>query len=138
MSTHNDDATLVSIDGGAVNIPQPPERLGEVGTEFWMSVVSEFDFSAEPGKLAILERACHTKDTIHQLEQAQLSADLITKGSMGQAVISPFISETRQQTKLLESLVKSLGLPESDEEIQASIDRRSKAGKAGANARWKK
>ena len=36
-------------------------NLQEPGQEFYDSVLAEFDFTGEPGKLAILERAARTK-----------------------------------------------------------------------------
>lgn len=117
-------------------IPAPPEGLADAGLELWERVNTTFDFSDEPGKLAVLEQACRTVDQIEELEEARKSASLTTKGSMGQQVIHPFIQELRQQRGSLNSLMKSLGLPESDEEAAARAERRSKAGKAGAVGRW--
>lgn len=116
-------------------IPAPPEDLREAGEALWIDVNTTFNFHDEPGKLAILEQACRTVDTIAQLEEAQRGAPLTTKGSMGQSVISPFIQEARQQRNALNSLMKSLGLPESDEEAVSKAERRSKQARKAANAR---
>ncbi|MGD7003661.1 hypothetical protein [Corynebacterium halotolerans] len=117
-------------------IPASPEDLGDAGLELWTRINTTFDFADEPGKLAILEQAARTVDQIEALEEAKKDAPLTAKGSMGQAVIHPFIQELRQQRGSLNSLMKSLGLPESDEETAAKAERRSKAGKAGAAGRW--
>lgn len=123
------------IDSTITAIPAPPEGLGEAGTDLWIDVNTTFNFHDEPGKLAILEQACRTVDTIAQLEEAQRGASLTTKGSMGQSVISPFIQEARQQRNALNSLMKSLGLPDSDEEAVAKAQRRTTQARNAANAR---
>lgn len=119
----------------SLDIPTPPEDLNDPGTELWVKVCSTFNFHDEPGKVAILEQACRTVDTIAQLEEAQRGASLTTRGSMGQQVISPFIQEARQQRNALNTLMKSLGLPDSDEEAVAKAERRSRQARNAANVR---
>ena len=111
-------------------------NLQEPGQEFLDSVLAEFDFTGEPGKLAILERAARTTDRIAQLEEAAAQAPLMVKGSQGQQVISPLIAEARAQTSLLEKLIKSLGLPATDEEALEKREKRTRAARKAANARW--
>ena len=110
-------------------------NLQEPGQEFYDSVLAEFDFTGEPGKLAILERAARTTDRIAQLEQAAAEAPLMVKGSQGQQVISPLIAEARAQTSLLEKLIKALGLPATDEEELEKREKRTRAARKAANAR---
>ena len=117
---------------------EPPAGLGEQGLSLWESITGEFDFSQEPGKLAILERACKTADQIAVLEEAIVGAELVVKGSTGQPVVNPMIAEARQQSGLLNTLVKSLGLPDSDEEAQAKAERRSRINRENVNKRWAK
>lgn len=116
---------------------QPPEGLGPAGLDLWTSITTTFDFTDEPGKLAVLERAARTTDQIHRLEAAAATEPMTAKGSMGQLVIHPFIAEIRSQTTVLNTLLKSLGLPESDEESAERAARRSRAGKTAALERWK-
>lgn len=115
--------------------PEPPEGLGEAGAKLWHRITDTFDFTDEPAKLAVLERAARTYDQIAELEQAKGAAPLTAKGSMGQLVIHPFIGEIRAQTAALNTLLKSLGLPETDEEVAERAAKRSRAGRTGANAR---
>ena len=61
------------------------------------------------------------------------SNDLRVRGSQGQPVAAPELSELRQYRALLASLVKSLGLPDEDE--SNSVASFSKLGNA---ARWGK
>ena len=115
---------------------QLPDNLGPAGRELWESITDVFDFQDEPAKVALLERAARTADTIAALEAEASTQSLTAKGSMGQAVINPLVSEARSQTSLLDKLLKSLGLPETEEEQLERAQRRSRAGKAAARARW--
>lgn len=114
-----------------------PDNLGSAGAELWDSMTDEFDFTGEPGKIAILQRACRVADQIEKLEQATASEPMTAKGSMGQLVIHPFIQEIRQQTGTLNALIKALGLPETDEEKHAKAEQRSQHARNAANARWR-
>ncbi len=113
-----------------------PAGLQDAGAKLWESMTDEFDFTFEPGKVAILERACRVADQIAKLEAAAEAEPMTARGSMGQLVIHPFIQEIRQQSNVLNSLIKALGLPDSDEDAAAKAEaRRKNALKANA-ARW--
>lgn len=128
-----EDAEVIDI---GIAIPAPSTELGEAGLELWTTVNQSFDFTDEPAKLAILEQAAKTVDQITELENAKVGESLTAKGSTGQLVIHPFIQELRQQRQALNTLMKSLGLPETQEEYTARTERRSRAGKAGARGRY--
>ncbi|OFT77002.1 hypothetical protein HMPREF3104_03600 [Corynebacterium sp. HMSC30G07] len=113
-----------------------PENLGPAGLRLWDSMVGEFDFQGEPGKVAILERACRVADQIEKLEEASATAPLTAKGSTGQLIIHPLIQEIRAQTTTLNTLIKSLGLPDSDAEAVERAQRRERQARRAANARW--
>ena len=110
--------------------------FGPAGARLVESITSEFDFSLEPGKQAILEHAARTADTIAALEAEASTQSLTAKGSMGQAVINPLVAEARAQTSLLDKLLKSLGLPYSDEETAARAEQRRRQAKKAAQTRW--
>lgn len=110
--------------------------FGPAGTRLVETITNTFDFSEEPGKLAILERAARTADTIAALEAEAATQSLTAKGSMNQVVINPLIAEARAQTSLLDKLVKSLGLPESDEESAAKAEQRQRQARKAAQTRW--
>ena len=114
-----------------------PTNLGSAGAALWCAMTEEFDFTGEPVKIAILERACRVSDQIARLEEATATEPMTAKGSMGQLVIHPFIQEIRQQTSTLNALIKSLGLPETDEERHAKAEQRSQHARNAANARWR-
>lgn len=112
------------------------EDFGPAGARLVESITATFDFSEEPGKLAILARAARTADTIAALEAEAATQSLTAKGSMNQVVINPLIAEARAQTSLLDKLLKSLGLPESDEETAAKAEQRQRRAKKAAQTRW--
>lgn len=111
-------------------------EFGKAGTRLVETITNTFDFSEEPGKQAILERAARTADTIAALEAEASTQSLTAKGSMGQAVINPLVAEARAQTSLLDKLLKSLGLPDSDEDTAAKAEQRQRQARKAAQTRW--
>jgi hypothetical protein len=70
-------------------------------------------YELNPAETVILGEICHVTDEIGQLEAALASArSLTTKGSRGQVVAHPLLSELRQHRAILRSLVRQLGLPD--------------------------
>lgn len=112
------------------------EDFGPAGARLVENITSEFDFSNEPAKLFILARCARTADTIAALEAEAATQSLTAKGSMGQAVINPLVAESRAQTSLLDKLLKSLGLPDSDEDTAAKAEQRQRRAKKAAQTRW--
>ena len=110
--------------------------FGPAGARLVESITSEFDFSLEPAKLAILARCARTADTIAALEAEAATQSLTAKGSMNQVVINPLVAEARAQTSLLDKLLKSLGLPDSDEDTAAKAEQRQRRAKKAAQTRW--
>lgn len=114
-------------------IHEPP-NLGEYGRELWSSIVPTYDL--RPDELRVLADACREADIIHRLEEAQLEEPLTTTGSMGQKVISPFISELRQHRTVMASLLKSLKLPDTPAGAAQKTRHTSEQARAAARARW--
>lgn len=110
--------------------------FGPAGTRLVETITNTFDFTEEPGKQAILERAARTADTIDALEAEAATQSLTAKGSMNQVVINPLISEARSQTSLLDKLLKSLSLPDSDEDTAAKAEQRQRQARKAAQTRW--
>jgi hypothetical protein len=82
-----------------------PVGLQADGRKLWRKITSEFDLEGEPDRLELLFQACKTADQIAELDEAAAEGPLTVKGSMGQPVISPFISEARVQRGLLAQLL---------------------------------
>lgn len=112
------------------------EDFGPAGARLVESITATFDFSEEPGKLAILARCARTADTIAALEAEAATQSLTAKGSMNQVVINPLIAEARAQTSLLDKLLKSLGLPDTDEDTAAKAEQRQRRARKAAQTRW--
>ena len=108
-----------------------PEMLGRAGAQLWVDVTSTYTLRVDEKR--VLEDACREADLVDTLETASRTADLVVKGSQGQPVINPLISELRQHRSTLASLFRQLKLPDGD-----SGEARSAAARSAANARWGK
>lgn len=114
-----------------------PNGLQAAGKRLWRTTHETFDLTDEPHKIEILTQACRVADIVSELDDAGVEAPLTVKGSMGQQVISPFISEARVQRALLAQLIGRLGLPDTDEESLAKSEKltrtRRRAAKGGSS-----
>lgn len=82
-----------------------PANLGKQGRSLWRRITAIFELESDPDKAELLAQACRVADIIAELDEAADEAPLTVKGSMGQAVISPFIAEARVQRALLAQLL---------------------------------
>ncbi|RKT82108.1 hypothetical protein [Saccharopolyspora antimicrobica] len=118
-----------------------PKNLGSAGQRLWKGICS--DYELRPDELAVLESACREADLIQRLEDALKDVPLIVKGSMGQEVASPLVTEIRQHRSTQASLLKQLKIPDLEEEESDDTGTvrkltRSEVGRKAANARWGK
>lgn len=132
-------AVVGSDDAGQVSdrvVPVPPDGLGEAQS-IWRSIVNVYDL--RPDELRILEDACREAQLIDRLEREISSqyAPLIVKGSMGQPVANPLVSEIRQHRMALAGLFRKLELPDDNVSGESPAERSVKA-RAAANARWRR
>ncbi len=122
-------------------IPKAPKGLGQAGRELWTSVLRDYWMDGESHKLAILEQAAKVCDRIAEQEAAMQGEPLTVKGSKFQPVIHPLVAEARSQRGLLASLLKSLQLPDGDDdEAQREEAKKTRSDRArhAANCRWGK
>jgi hypothetical protein len=79
-------------------------------------------------------------DLVDELTAALVGAPKLVKGSQGQQVINPLISEVRQHRNCVASLLKWLKLPDVDTAGKpiAGGNTRSTQARQAANARWQK
>ncbi|MGW8815510.1 hypothetical protein [Gordonia terrae] len=93
-----------------------PKGFGSAGRKLWRTVLDEYELDYEPHKIEILAHACRVSDTIAALERATAREPLTVRGSAGQLVIHPLISEVRAQRSLLAQLLARLNFtaPEED------------------------
>lgn len=121
--------------------PLPREKLGARGSAFWNDVAGEWEL--RPDELEILGAACRTLDLIQSMEQELEGQPRTVRGSQGQPVINPLVSELRFYRQSLASHLRALRIPDDDESDAAEVIAlpgrkmtRSEAGKAGAAGRW--
>lgn len=118
--------------------PKTPRNLGTAGRDLWKAVIEhEPPYELRPDEINTLANACREADLIDQLQKAQETAPLVTKGSMGQEVISPFISELRQHRTVLSNLLKSLHLPDSPGGSNKQATYNSEMARKAAAAKWR-
>lgn len=108
-----------------------PAGLGERAAALWEGVTSKYELRVD--ELYVLESCCREVDLIDSMVERQKSEDLIGKGSMGQPVAAPLVSELRQHRSTLAALMKQLKLPDEDGRAAQNT---SDAARKAANARW--
>jgi hypothetical protein len=116
------------------NHPRRPAGLGEAGAALWDSVIPDFELS--PTEITILRHACREEDLIDRLHEALSTAELVTRGSMGQEVASPFVSELRQHAATQATLLAKLKLPETPGQMARKKAVVSEKARAAARQRW--
>ena len=108
-----------------------PRGLAKSGRKMWRDIATVYEL--RPDEARILEDACKQADLVDELEAARLGAPYMVKGSQGQDVINPLISEVRQHRGTLQSLLGSLNLPDESGETPRSVSARRAAA-----SRWSK
>lgn len=115
-------------------MPKMPVDLDVAGVSLWKSI-ADAQYELRADELRVLEDACRTADLIEDLRLEAQGAQRIVKGSQGQPVINPLISELRQYRSTLASLLRQLHLPDDG---ASSADKSSAAGRALVSNRWHK
>ncbi len=113
--------------------PKAPSGLDKPGAALWRDVLAKYELRVDEQR--ILEDACRERDLIARLEAGLAGAPLIVKGSQGQDVINPLVSELRQHRSTFASLMRQLKLPD-DGEGADSGGALSARNRAAAQARW--
>lgn len=114
-----------------------PAGLAEAGSALWFDVASRYKM--RPDERAVLEDACRTTDMVAALDDAwaEDGRPMTTKGSMGQLVTHPLISELRQHRTARAALLRQLKLPDLDEAGDES-GARPNQHRSAAQTRWAK
>lgn len=111
---------------------QSPEGVFGAGLEYWNNMTGEYEFTV--GELDILKRICVLK----QIQEVMLNDLDLTRmtipGVRGTTVAHPLLNEIRQYEMAINSLIKSLKLPISEEKKNERTERM----RATANIRWAK
>jgi hypothetical protein len=116
--------------------PEPPANLGLAGAALWASIVPAYELRAD--EVRLLHDACRQADIVQRLEDELADSPLMVKGSQGQLVASPLVSEVRQHRTVLAALLKALKLPDTPAGTKQKSARTSEQARAAARARWGK
>lgn len=111
-----------------MNVPAP-KGLQSRGRKIWKEIISKYELRFD--ELDTLEDICREVDLIDRLEADLENAPLTVKGSQGQDVSNPLVSEIRQHRATKKSLWASLKLPD---EGGAAVDINHQ--RAGGFSRW--
>ena len=111
-----------------------PSGLSAGGRKLWREVSK--DQKLRPDQYRILQEACNEADLIDRLQADLKDTPTTTRGSVGQEVAHPILSELRQHRGTLNTLIRSLALEDTD--TSASDARRAtrEGATALARARW--
>ena len=113
--------------------PPSPKGLSKAGAALWADVTAVYEL--RPDEVRVLEDACRERDLIARLEEQLAQAELLVKGSMGQVVINPLVSELRQHRATFAALIRQLKLPDEGEGSEQGGALSAK-NRAAAQARW--
>lgn len=100
----------------------------------WRAIVRTGEL--RPDSLRVLQDACREADLIDELEDWRIGQPRTVKGSQGQDVIHPVISELRQHRSVLSTLLRALDLSKVDQSDADSAAAVREAATALARARW--
>ncbi|CCH77738.1 hypothetical protein BN12_220016 [Nostocoides japonicum T1-X7] len=114
-------------------VPRPPAGLGTRGRRFWRSTLSSFELS--DAEILVLEEACRTLDDLDRLEEMVAQHGPSVKGSQGQVVVNPALTEARGQRAILHRLIAALQLPDLDDRPMPSST--SMRSQKAAQVRWR-
>lgn len=109
--------------------PRTPISLGQEGRALWEEITSKYSLRSD--ELETLRAACGEADLILRIEEELKDAPLTTKGSMGQIVTHPLLTELRQHRVTMAALLRGLKLPD---ETSATVN----AQREGGLSRWEK
>jgi len=110
----------------------PPEGLRTRGLHFWHDTLASFELS--DAERQILTEVCRTLDNLDDLAEAIELDGPTTKGSMGQTVVHPALTEARGQRLVLHRLLAALQLP--DEDGQTLTTATQTRAQTANRARW--
>lgn len=108
--------------------PTAPRGLKAAGKRLWSQTVDAYDLRQDEQE--VLRAACFEADLIARMESELETEPLTVKGSMGQLVPHPLVSELRQHRATMAALLRGLKLPDTDAPAQGNQQRDA------AKTRW--
>lgn len=116
--------------------PRKPSGLGKRGAGFWDRTLKDYELT--DSEVQLLTEACRTLDNLDALADALAHDGATVKGSMGQTVTHPALTESRGQRQVLHKLLAALALPDLEDETAATLATpRQVASQQGNTARWR-
>nr|DAJ25788.1 MAG TPA: terminase small subunit [Caudoviricetes sp.] len=109
-------------------------KAGEAAEAFWRRVVVRWELRTD--ELRILQDACVQLALVDRLQYEADRSDVLIEGSRGQLRPNPIFDAVRQHRLALTNILKSLNIPESDEEEAARAERRHNKAVKAARTRW--
>jgi len=113
-----------------------PTHFAREGKRLWWEIVSSYDL--RPDEVRVLADACREADLVERLEVELRDEPLMVKGSQGQLVASPLVSEVRQHRTVLAGLLRGLKLPDTDSQSKQKAALVSEQARSAARARWER
>lgn len=107
----------------------PPVSLDKKGRALWKEITAKYLLRSD--ELETLKAACGEADLIARIEEELKGEPLTTKGSMGQVVTHPLLTELRQHRITMAALLRGLKLPDDN---GAAVN----AQREGGLSRWEK
>ena len=92
-------------------------------------------YDLAPAEFALLAQACAVVDVLARADVELKRDDLTVLGSVGQVKAHPLLAATADQRRVLDVLIRGLGLPMPGEDEGR---RRSPVAMAAAQARWRR
>jgi hypothetical protein len=111
-----------------------PHGLGPKASKLWEEITERHEL--RPDEARILEDACRQADIVERIEKELSDGALTARGSQGQPVPSPLLTEVRQHRSVLAALLKQLKIPEDVDTAARNCAERSEQARKAARARW--
>jgi hypothetical protein len=124
------------VPRNALNPPETPPGLAPGGRKLWREVAKSHRL--RPDQRRILFEACCEVDLIDRLQADLGSTPTTTKGSMGQEVAHPTLSELRQHRMAVNTLIRALALEATDTSAADASKAAREAGTALARQKYKR
>lgn len=105
-----------------------PKGLKTAGRKLWKATVESFELRQDEQE--VLRAVCAEADLIARMEEELAGAPLTVKGSMGQLVPHPLVTELRQHRATMATLLRGMKLPDE------AGDGASNQQREAAQSRW--
>lgn len=118
-------------------LPPAPADLGKPGKALWAAILSDLDagWELDARELHLLARACRTEDELRQLDAAVDEDGPTAKGSRGQVVVHPALSEARQLRLVQLRLLSAIELADPRSAVRSATPAQAR-GRRAAESRW--